>query len=190
MMESFEFSEVYDDEAMPNSGSANIAAPDPLTPKQLKNNWKEKHGQNIFSKVFQAITCCLPSWARFFIVNVYHASIPETMWFEDVGALPHFYKNMITLIYNSFYFGIFFYFVKTAYDSNRETFFVSLDPEAGECEEIGRPTTGEFLISTGINSSDYAYESFPNFMYNNSAYILELESYQSELFDVYVGLYR
>lgn len=82
--------------------------------KKPKKEKKKKF--SIFSAIFQTITCCLPSWARYFIVNVYHASIPESMWFEDVGVLPHFYKNMITLIYNAGYFAVFFYFVKSAYD--------------------------------------------------------------------------
>jgi hypothetical protein len=132
---------------------------------------------SIFSTIFRVLTCCLPEWARNFILNVYHSSIPETMWFEDVGALPHFYKNMITLLYNAGYFAIFFYFAKTSYDSNRGTFFVSLDPGAGECEEIGRPTTGDFLISSSVNGS-YAYESSPLFDFNRSAYSLSLDSYQ------------
>lgn len=135
---------------------------------------------SIFNAVFQGITCCLPNWARYFIINVYRASIPESIWFEDVNILPHFWKNLITLTYNAAYFGVFFYFVKTSYDSNRTTYFVSLDPGAGECQEIGRPTTGNFLISTGTNSSHYTYESLPSFAFNSSAYSLRLDSYQCQ----------
>lgn len=151
-------------------------SPPPVGKKgKIKKQKKPKF--NVFSCCFQTITCCLPSWARYFLLNVYHASVPETMWFEDITLLPHFYKNTITLLYNAAYFGIFFYFVKTAYDSNRQTFFVSLDSDAGECEEIGRPTTGEFLISSGVKG-EFAYESSPRFHFNRSAYVLRLDSYQ------------
>jgi len=101
------------------------------------------------------------------------------MWFEDVGMLPHFTRNILIFSYNLSYIAIFVYFVVSAYQDNRKTYFISLEDDAGECQEIGRPTTGEFLISTGVNFSNYAYETSPDFVYNGSAYSLTLDSYQS-----------
>jgi len=110
------FRTVTDGGSMNKQEFTAVASPveDVTINKKPKKEKKKKF--SIFSAIFQTITCCLPSWARYFIVNVYHASIPESMWFEDVGVLPHFYKNMITLIYNAGYFAVFFYFVKSAYD--------------------------------------------------------------------------
>jgi hypothetical protein len=153
----------------------------PSSPDSRRSNRKQSMAKlRHVNTLFETLTCCLPKWMQYFIVNVYRANVPETIWFEDVGMLPHFTRNLAIFCYNLSYICIFIYFVISAYSDNRKTYFISLEADAGECEEIGRPTTGQFLIGTGVNFSSYAYETAPDFTYNTSSYMLTLDSYQSK----------
>lgn len=80
------------------------------------------------------------------------------------------------------FWGITFYFMYTSYSNSMNVSFISLDPDAGHCEEVPLTVTGSFLASladvSGGSKIGY-WENVPSFQFNTTAFQLNVISYRA-----------
>ena len=86
----------------------------------------------------------VPTSVQFFFDFNMRNSLPESSWIEDPSELPKLFKILTAIVYNLTYFALALYFFYITYKAGRERTFVSLDDSAGDCTEVGRPTSGVF----------------------------------------------
>lgn len=120
----------------------------------------------------------VPSPMRYFFEFNMENSIPESSFIEDTAALPRIWKIITAVAYNCFYLGLMMYFLYTSYSGGRTKTFISLEEDAGDCVEVGRPTSGNFLVSAS-NGQDFAWSSQESYDSNSTLYGLSLESFTS-----------
>lgn len=149
------------------------------TIQELQAEKRSKRHMNLFDKVIKQCCCCVPMFVQNFMANQLKDGMPESAWFEDMEKLPKLLQYIISITFNLGFWSLFFVLFYQSYEQGRSSTFVSLYLDAGECEEVGRPTSGEFMVSTGTNGSSpsYAWSTSADFMFNSSAYMLSLNSY-------------
>ena len=150
-----------------------------------KSEEEEASESPLCDLVLSTVFCCVPMPVQYFFNFQFESSLPDSMFIEDVGSLPKLWKYLVGIWSNIIYYGILIYFLLTAYESGRTSTFISLQDDAGDCVEIGRPTSGEFQISTlvapGQNGTNYVWSSSSSYEYNSTFFNVHMISYASKM---------
>jgi len=136
-----------------------------------------------FDKFVQHCCCCVPEFIQIFFASLLKKGLPQSSWFEDMSKLPKALQYFISISFNAGFLCLFTGLFFNSYYEGRSSSFISLEISAGDCGEVGRPTTGSFLLSSGIESdtTDYAWSTTTEFMYNSSAYMLTMVAYTATI---------
>jgi hypothetical protein len=120
---------------------------------------------------------------RFFRI-ITLTSVPESAWILDNARLPLYLQYSLALLVNCVFFSFFFYYLYDAYQSGVEDSFISLDPLAGNCEEVPRAVTADFLISAGTRNPNYHFQTSTAFEFTTTLFELDMQGYTSKFCEV------
>jgi hypothetical protein len=113
-------------------------------------------------------------WIKTKIDKAFTDNIPISS-IKDMGGTYMYIGGMLAYC---FFFGCFVYFVWTGYAQARSTKIISLqdDAENGECDNVFRQITGQWLASSnGLFSGDIAFK------YPEAKYALEFQNFQGTI---------
>jgi hypothetical protein len=150
--------------------------------KQYARNYQRLYVRSEHTRLEKCLNfmkSLLPKALSNFFANMFNRLLPHTVFLEDVTQVPKLWKVIITLAVNFGYVALLLYLVISSYGSLRQKSFISLQENSGVCKEVVRPTSGEFLVSQGVNYSNYAYSSSPQFTFNSTAFTILFSSFKS-----------
>lgn len=147
--------------------------------QELQAEQRSKRTMKLFDKIVKKCCFFVPMFIQDFISHQLKEGLPESAWFENMSKLPKVLQYFVSICFNVGFWIVFFVLFIQSYQQGRNNSFISLSMTSGDCQEVGRPTSGTFLVSTGTNSSDpvYAWSTDTDFMYNSSSYNLIMNSY-------------
>ena len=126
------------------------------------------------------LLCCQPRRLKYFFLRQFYEGLPESAWIEDVHELPDKAKDVITTLYQVSYYVLLAVLMYQSYQQSRTNSFISLDQNSGTCLEVGRPTTGQYMVSSGSNFDNFEWSTKAGFEFNTTFGELSLQSYTSE----------
>ena len=99
-------------------------------------------------------------------------AIRNQRWFEDTSRLPTFWLFVVSFLFNALIYGYVLYSFQKIYQQQLTDSFVSLEESSGICNAVPKSVSGSFPASY-----DGYWKSDPQFSYNYSAYVVNLDDY-------------
>ena len=99
--------------------------------------------------------------------------------------MPVVFKYIVGIICAFGFSGAFLYYTYISYTSGRNNSFISLSNSAGDCVEVGRLTSGAFLVgvtepASNLTKPSYVWSTSSEFALNKAGYSMVLDQYTSK----------